>query len=72
MLVTYLRFNSLWELAGLVTWLEKTGQLPEQEFQFPMGISGFGDWYKRFILGLWAMAFQFPMGISGFGDRNSS
>ncbi len=37
-------FNSLWELAGLVTSKPVLWQYDEYyQFQFPMGISGFGD-----------------------------
>ncbi len=40
---TYDSFNSLWELAGLVTYFQHTEGMGELKFQFPMGISGFGD-----------------------------
>ncbi len=47
--VNKLGFNSLWELAGLVTgvWFVIDGSF--RWFQFPMGISGFGDLLKSLV-----------------------
>ncbi len=61
-------FNSLWELAGLVTHASAIFRSTSRWFQFPMGISGFGDEKESGDGSRCGLSFQFPMGISGFGD----